>query len=154
MTINELMQKPEIDSNIKLREAYLQFEKLLSELRKRDLPDSLLISINKDIEELNSSSSSGDKLRKMVKDKQTGILKVLEKDLKLVPQNYYRNIWLAVGMSAFGIPLGVAIGVSLKNMAFIGIGLPIGLPIGILVGTRMDKKAFKEGRQLDLEIKY
>ena len=153
MTINELIQKPENDSNIKLKEGYLQFEKLLIELRKRDLPDSFVVSINKDIEELNSTSSSGDPLRKIVKDKQSRIIKVLEKDLKLVPQNYYRNIWLAVGMTAFGLPLGVAIGLSLKNMAFIGIGLPIGLPIGILVGTRMDKKAFKEGRQLDLEIK-
>lgn len=154
MTINELIQKPENDSNIKLKEGYLQFEKLLIELRKRDLPDSFVVSINKDIEELNSTSSSGDPLRKIVKDKQSRIIKVLEKDLKLVPQNYYRNIWLAVGMTAFGLPLGVAIGLSLKNMAFIGIGLPIGLPIGILVGTRMDKKAFKERRQLDLEIKY
>lgn len=154
MTIIELIQKPENDSNIKLKEAYLQFEKLLMELRKRELPVSFLVSINKDIEELNSTSKSGNELRKIVKDKQTRIIKVLEKDLKLVPQNYYRNIWLAVGMTAFGLPLGVAIGLSLKNMAFIGIGLPIGLPIGILVGTRMDKKAFKEGRQLDLEIKY
>lgn len=154
MTIIELIQKPVNDSNIKLKEAYLQFEKLLMELRKRELPVSFLVSINKDIEELNSTSKSGNELRKIVKDKQTKIIKVLEKDLKLVPQNYYRNIWLAVGMTAFGLPLGVAIGLSLKNMAFIGIGLPIGLPIGILVGTRMDKKAFKEGRQLDLEIKY
>ncbi|HSN48295.1 MAG TPA: hypothetical protein VLR29_06000 [Flavobacterium sp.] len=154
MTINELIQKPENDSNIKLGEAWLQFEKLLIELRKRELPDSLVVSINKDIEELNSTRSSGNELRKIIKDKQTNIIKVLEKDHKLVPQNHYRTIWLALGMAAFGIPLGVAIGTSLGNMAFLGIGMPIGMGIGILVGTGMDKKAFKEGRQLDLEIKH
>ncbi|HSQ45887.1 MAG TPA: hypothetical protein VLM44_03100 [Lutibacter sp.] len=152
MKIIELNQKPDIDKNVKLKEACLQFEKLLIELRKKELPDSLVVSFNKDIQELNSTSSSGDELRKLVKDKQTRIIKVLEKDLKLVPKNYYRNLWLALGMGAFGIPLGVAFGASFGNMAFLGIGIPIGLAIGIAVGTAMDKKAFEEGRQLDMEV--
>ena len=57
-------------------------------------------------------------------------------------------------MSAFGIPLGVAFGASLDNMAFLGIGIPIGMAIGMAVGAGMDKKAFEEGRQLNLEIPY
>ena len=69
-------------------------------------------------------------------------------------KNHYRNTWLALGMAAFGIPLGVAFGMSLRNLAFLGIGLSIGLAIGIAVGTGMDKKAFEEGRQMDLEIKH
>lgn len=121
-------------------------------MRKKELPDGLVVSVNKDIEDLNSISSSGDELRKIVRKKQTRIIKSLEKELKLVPKNYYRNLWLAAGMGAFGIPIGVAFGASLGNMAFLGIGLPIGLVIGIAVGTGMDKKAFEEGRQIDLEI--
>ena len=154
MKIKELNQKPGIDKNVKLKETYLQFEKLLIELRKKELPDGLVGSINNDIEDLNSTSSAGDELRKIVKKKQTRITRLLEKELKLVPKNYYRNLWLALGMTAFGLPLGVAFGVALGNMAFLGIGLPIGLGIGIAVGTGMDKKAFEEGRQIDLEIKY
>ncbi|TKB95969.1 hypothetical protein [Pedobacter cryophilus] len=154
MKINQLNQKPEIDYHLKLKELYLQFELLLSEIRKKEVPDLIIISINKDIEELNSIASSGNELRKILKKKQTGIIKLLEKELKLVPKNYYRNLWLALGMSVFGLPLGVAFGTIIGNMAFLGIGLPIGLAIGIAVGTGMDKKAFKEGRQLDLEIKY
>ncbi|MFO8022521.1 MAG: hypothetical protein R6U65_08640 [Perlabentimonas sp.] len=153
MIIKELTPKPEIDINIKLKEAFSQFEKLLAELRKRDLPDSLVESINQDIEELNSTSVSGDELRKMLKIKQTGIIKLLEKELKLVPKNYYRNLWLAVGIAAFGLPLGVVFGASFGNMAFLGIGLPLGMAIGIGVGTRMDKKALEDGRQLDIELK-
>ncbi len=152
MIIKELTPKPEIDKNIKLKEAFSQFEKLLAELRKRDLPDSLVESINQDIEELNSTSVSGDELRKMLKIKQTGIIKLLEKELKLVPKNYYRKLWLALGMGAFGLPLGVVLGASFGNMAFLGIGLPLGMAIGIGVGTRMDKKALEDGRQLDVEI--
>ena len=154
MNIKELNQNPDLDKNVKLKETFLLIEKLLIELRKKELPDGLVVSINKDIEDLNSISSSGDELRKIVRKKQTRIIKLLEKELKLVPKNYYRNLWLAVGMAAFGIPIGVAFGASFRNMAFLAIGLPIGLAIGSAVGTGMDKKAFEEGRQLDLEIKY
>ena len=154
MKINELNRKPGIDNNVKLEGTYMQFEKLLTELRKKELPDGLVASINKDIEDLNSISSSGDGLRKTVRKKQSRIITLLEKELKLVPRNYYRNLWLALGMAVFGTPVGVAFGTILGNMAFLGIGLPIGMAIGIAVGTGMDKKAFKEGRQIDWEMKY
>ena len=154
MKIIELQQKPDIEKNVKLKEAYIQFEKLLFELRKKDLPDGLVMSINKDIEELNTTSSSGDEMRKIIKKIQTKNIKLLEKEIKLVPKNYYRNLWLALGMASFGIPLGVALGASLGNMAFIGLGVPVGVPVGLGVGSGMDKKAFNEGRQLDVEIKY
>ena len=153
MKINELNQTSGIDKNLKLVERYLQFEKLLVELRKRELPVGLVVSINRDIEDLNSISGSGDELRKVIRKKQTRIIKLLEKELKLVPKNYYRNLWLVVGMAGFGIPIGVALGASQGNMANFGLGFPIGLAIGIAVGSGMDKKAFKEGRQIDLEIK-
>ncbi len=93
-------------------------------------------------------------MRTIIKKKQTRIIKLLEKEVKLVPKNYYRNLWLVLGMVTFGIPIGVAFGTSLGNMAFIGIGLPIGLAIGIAVGSGLDKKAFEEERTLDVEIKY
>jgi hypothetical protein len=154
MKINELNQKPGIDKDIKLEKTYTQFGKLLIELRKNNLPDGIVVSINKDIEELNSITGPGDELRKIARKKQTRIIKSLEKELKIVPKNYYCNLWLVLGMTVFGIPVGAAFGAVLRNMAFLGIGLPIGLVIGMAVGTGMDKKAFKEGRQLDLEIKY
>lgn len=53
-------------------------------------------------------------------------------------------------MSAFGIPLGVAYVSIIGNMAFLSIGLPIGMVLGMAVGAGMDKKALKEGRQLDI----
>ena len=59
---------------------------------------------------------------------------------------------LVLGMSVFGLPLGVAFGASLGD--FLGIGLPVGMAIGIAVGMEMDRKAYENGKQLDLEIKY
>jgi hypothetical protein len=152
MKIIELNQKPALDTSAKLKDAYLQLESLLVELRTKELPESLVISINKDIEELNANAGSEKELRKIVKRKQKRMIESLERELKLVPKNYYRNLWVAVGMAAFGLPIGVAFGAGFGNMAFLGIGLPIGLAIGAAVGARMDKKAFEEGRQLDLDI--
>jgi len=154
MKIMELLQNSDIEKNVDRKDIYFQFEKLLIELRKRELPDGIVISINKDIEELNSTSVSGRELRKKIAKTQNRILNLLEKEVKLVTKNYYQKIWLALGIAAFGVPLGVVLGTSLGNMAFLGIGLPIGLAIGIALGSGMDKKALKEGRQLDIEIKY
>ena len=78
---------------------------------------------------------------------------MIEKELMLVPKNTFRNRWMAIGMAAFGIPIGMAFGVSMGNMAFLAIGIPIGMSIGIAIGTGMDKKAFEEGRQLDIDIR-
>jgi hypothetical protein len=154
MEINKLKQRPDLGENTNLGKAYLQFETLLSEIIKKRLPGTIVFSINRDIDEINSILFPGNELRKQIKKRQARILKLIEKERKLVPKNYYRNLWLAVGMSAFGIPIGFALAESIGNMAFIGIGLPIGLAIGIAVVTSLDKKALKEGRQLDIEIKF
>ncbi|MBK7094304.1 MAG: hypothetical protein IPH57_04320 [Saprospiraceae bacterium] len=153
MKLHELNHRPD-NEDFKLNEIYSQFTKLLIELEKRELPDEIVISINNDIDEINSITNIGNELRKQIKKRLQRIIKLLEKDLKLVPRNYYRNIWMALGMAVFGIPLGAAVGTSLGNMAYLGIGLPIGLAIGLGFGNGMDKKALKEGRQLDIEIKY
>lgn len=152
MKIHEINQKTDIEQNVKLQAAYVQIEKLLSELHKRDLPDEVAVAINQEIEAINTSSFSAGDLRKTIKNKQTKILKLLEKEVKLVPINYYRNLWFGFGMAILGLPLGVVFGLSLGNMAYLGIGLPIGMVIGMAIGEGMDKKAIEEGRQLDIKI--
>lgn len=154
MKIKELSPRPEVENNDKLKKAVGQFENLLDELRHRDLPDELVLSINTDIEKLSASPMSGDDLVKTIKKVQARIVKSVEKGAKLVPINYYRNLWLPLGMAVYGLPLGVVFGLSLGNMAYLGIGLPIGMALGIAVGSQMDKKAYKEGRQLGIEIKH
>jgi|SRR5690554_32361 len=154
METKELNKRPGIEQHKKLISTYAQFDTLLTELKKRELPEEIVLFINEGIDEVNSASDSEKELSSQIKKTQTSILKLVEKELKLVPKNYYRNIWLALGMAAFGIPLGVAFGISMGNMGLLGLGLPIGLAIGIAVGAGMDKKAFESGRQLNLEIKY
>ncbi|WP_445750176.1 hypothetical protein [Polaribacter sp.] len=152
MNINDLQLIVDINTNNKLQQSVNQFESLLRELRKKTLPETLVVAINKMIEEINGVTSEK-QLQKVIKKRQFSLIQLLEKEVKIVPKYYYRNLWMALGMSAFGIPMGVIFGLSLKNMAFVGIGLPIGMAIGIAVGNAKDKKAFDEGRQLDIVIK-
>ncbi len=153
MEIKELKKRPSIDQNKKLINAYSQFDNLLTALKNKELPEGIVKSINNGIDQINTVSKSEKELRKQIRKTQSAILKLIEKELKLVTKNHYRNTWLAVGMAVFGLPLGVAFGTSIGNMGLLGIGLPIGMVIGMAVGSGMDKKAFESGRQLDLEIK-
>lgn len=154
MEINELKKRDGIDSNKKLTELYVQFGKLLSELRKRDLPDKVVQSINTNIDLINPALETAEQWRKQLRKTQSDILRLIEKELKLVTKNHYRNIWMALGIAAFGVPLGVVFGASLGNMAFMGIGIAMGIPVGLVIGTGLDKKAAEEGRQLDVEINH
>ena len=58
MDIKELNKRPNIEQNIKLHRTYLQFEKLITELRKKELPTEILSTINTYIDAINSISNS------------------------------------------------------------------------------------------------
>ena len=150
--IKELNKRSGIENNKRLASKYKFFEELISELNKKEIPSEIVDSINKEIDEINSFSDTNKGLLKLVKKKQASILELIEKELKLVLKNHYRNKWMAIGIGAFGVPFGVAFGAALKNMAFIGIGIPIGMAIGIAIGTAKDKEALDNGKQLDLEV--
>lgn len=151
----ENLEKEDLSTyNEKARKEYTVFESLIAELQKIELPDDMITLINQKITAINAFSGTNRDFLKLLKSSKRTIIKTLEKKLKIVPKNYYRNLWMALGMSAFGIPLGLVFSMIISNMAFLGIGLPIGMVIGMAVGSEMDKKASQDNRQLDLEISY
>ncbi|SHE43318.1 hypothetical protein [Chryseobacterium takakiae] len=145
--------KPELFTDTKTQALYDQFQQLLNELGKNKISPETAEKINRGTAVINSTNLRDKDLYKLLKQKQNDIIKILEKEHKIVPKNYYRNLWMAVGMGAFGVPIGVAFGLLIHNIALLSIGLPIGLGIGVVVGSSLDKKAEAEGRQLDVEIK-
>ncbi len=153
MMINELIERPGIERSSKLDIAYMQFGKLICELNKRELPLEIVNSINKDIDAINSMPDSAKELRTQIRTRHSKIIELLEKELKIVPKNYYRGVWLSLGIG-IGLPMGVALGSAAGNMGYIAIGMLFGMIGGMAYGGNLDKKAFKEGRQLDIEIKY
>jgi hypothetical protein len=153
MEIKELRKRLSLDQNKRLTCAYNQFSSLLIELKTKELSDEIIIFINKGIDQINSTSISEKEARKLIKKTQSCSLNLIEKQHKLVAKNHYRNMWLAIGMGVFGVPIGVIIGTYSGNMSFIGVGIPLGMSIGIVYGSFMDKKAIEEGRVLEFEIK-
>lgn len=153
MNIVEPKERQDLSGSIKLSRIYDQLAELLKELKKKELPHKVIESVNQDIEELNSTPLTGIELRRLVKQKQTKIINLVEKELKITPKNHYRSLWFILGIS-FGSGIGVCFGIIIGNMGLSGIGIPIGMVIGMAVGSAMDRKAFEEGRQLDVEIKY
>ena len=154
MNYTELGDRQNISNDIKLSKIYSQFRELLNELKKKELSQNIVAIINDCVRNINSSTLMGSQLRKLIKENQTSILKQTQKELKIVPQNYYRNLWMLSGFTVFGLPIGIIFGAIIGNMGLLVIGLPIGMAIGATIGLGMDKKAYKEGRQLNLEIKY
>jgi len=148
--ILEPIQRPELTD--KTKNAYEQFEKLILEIKKKKLPKEIELVINKHITQLNSVTDTGKTLQNAIRKEQSKIVGVLAQKLKIVPKNYFKKTWFVLGMTVFGLPIGAAMGFSLSNMAYLGIGLPVGMSIGLAMGANMDKKAKEEGRQLDIEI--
>jgi hypothetical protein len=154
MTLTPLKERTDIATDTKLNGMYTQLGVFLQELEKKSPTPELATYINSCVEEINNSTLAGNGLRRLLRTKQGAVVKQAEKTMKLVPKNYYRNLWMMVGMSAFGVPLGAGFGAIMGNMGLLGLGLPIGMAIGLAVGSGMDKKALQEGRQLEVEFKH
>ncbi len=146
------VQREHLSENEDFIKVHQRYCKILAEVEQRN-PDSTLVEkLNEHTSAINAFDGDVKPLLKQYWRSQNKVVRQIERDLKLVPKGYYRNLWMILGLSVFGIPFGVAFATALGNIAFIGIGLPIGMPIGLAVGTAMDQKAEQEGRQLDVSL--
>lgn len=153
MNILELNPRSDLQNDPKSAAAFSQFSDMVKAVKEKELNPAVVTALNEGIQSINSTPLTGKDLTKLIKTKQQGILKLLEKEQKIVPKNYYRTMWMLLGMTSFGLPMGVAFGMAMGNIGLLGLGLPIGMAIGLAVGTSMDKKAVAEGRQLNFEVK-
>jgi len=150
ITFTELKNFDSSSFSDKQKKTIEQLKRLLQLLTEREIPEEVVAQINQEIEQLNSFQGSAKNTFVQIRRSYLKILRIIEKELKLVPKNHYRNTWMILGMSIFGVPMGVALSVPSGNFGLLGAGLPIGMGIGIAVGTAMDKKAEQNNRQLDL----
>lgn len=148
MDLIELKKRPSLSENEKLNSTYSRFEMLLKELKKKELPKNIIKSINQHTEELNATSFTDKKLRRLIEKKHGEIQTFVAKELKITPKGHYLSIGIAIGVS-IGMMLGTVFGLSLDNIGLMAIGIPVGVAIGLAIGAKMDKTAFEEGRQLN-----
>lgn len=149
MQLLAIDKEPKFEVNSDLEKSAFLYQGLLDAIAKKDVPTELIREINEHTRGINAATGTPKALEKTITRHQNAILKTLEKQLKIVPQSHYQTQFLAIGMAAFGIPIGLVFGTILGNMGFLGIGLPIGMALGIALGGSKDKKAASQGLQLD-----
>lgn len=152
MTFLPLEERPELTSQSKIQKRFNTLNQVWNEIQKKDVPPATLEKLNGFIEEFNRLDTNDKTLKKAITKTRTNLLTTLQKDLGITPKHYYRNLWMGLGMAIFGVPLGVMFGFSFGNMAYLGLGIPLGLAFGLAMGEQKDKKAAKEGKQLDVDI--
>src|SRR5690606_12175092 len=110
MSLTELSKWPHAEGAASSNRMHEQFNALLDELKGKDIPPEVIVSVNEHTEALNASQLNDSEFEKAAKSAQAKIVKLLQRELNIVPKNYYRNLWMAIGMSAFGLPIGMAFG--------------------------------------------
>ena len=68
----------------KADELYMQFNDFVDELNSRSIPENTISAINREIEEINSSTEIGVSMKSLIVKKLTAILKLLEKEHKQI----------------------------------------------------------------------
>ncbi len=149
--ILELTQKPGPDRPAKLNKYLDRLNRLVDALKKNEPDRSHEDVLNTAIHNLNHFHGNDHEMIDQARLTYKRMYDYVLKEMGLVPRGYYQALWIGLGMAIFGVPLGMAMGAALGNFAFIGIGPGMGLPIGIAIGTEKDKKAAREGRQLDFK---
>lgn len=135
------------------RESIRDFQDLIDAINSKNLSAETAELVQNKVQYLNSLEVSSKPFLKELKKVKKDILEVLQKKQKLVPENYYTSLWMALGMSVFGLPIGMVISSFTGKISFIAIGLPLGMTIGSFYGAHLDKKAVKENGILRLRKK-
>jgi hypothetical protein len=150
MEIIELRKNNDLSQKESTVKAFSKLEKTLAVLREIKLSEASIKKINYKINMLNSFQGSERKFRNKLLIQKHNIVELARKDNGFVPEKYYQNQWFVLGMSLFGMPIGLLFSLASDNIGLLGIGLPIGMLIGYVIGKQKDENAKKEGKQLIL----
>lgn len=149
MKIIALNKKQHIYQGKNIVKHYSQFERLIIDLKEREIPAGIIQTINHEINLINSYTGKEKDFLRLVKNAQKDTLKLLEEELKLVPKLYYRNYWTVIGMVA-----GLLFSLTLSLLGFddtwnsFGLLIPLGLVFGSFAGNNKDEETKKNGLQL------
>lgn len=116
MNLIELNEIEYIGLNSKRDRICFQLVELFSEFTRKDLGSNLTRQINLELMLLNSSTLSNSELKILFKQKQTIILRLVEKVHKVIAKSHYRKYRMFLGMYSFGLPTCVAFGIIMGNI--------------------------------------
>ncbi|MEM6345539.1 MAG: hypothetical protein AAF927_16725 [Bacteroidota bacterium] len=148
--LNSLIKPDFVGQNEKLQKSFDKTQALIEALNQRELPEDTQAAVQAEIEGLNAGITEVKAYTKSLSKAYNNMVKRVQKDVGLSPKGYHRSQWMVLGMTIFGLPLGMAFGMMLDNLGLMGLGLPIGMGIGLAIGSGLDEKAAKEGKQLSV----
>lgn len=150
--INELIEDKSYTHD-KTHQLYNKINGYLVALNSHEveIPEEVQQKINQELNRFTSFEGNEKKVRKELRYSFHRIKKWVVKDLKLVPIDHYKNLWMALGISLFGVPFGATWMSISGNAAYFAIGIPLGMVIGLSIGINLDKKAERNGLQLDFK---
>lgn len=136
----------------KAQKSWQGLNDLIAALNAKDLDEGLREQVEALLRPAREASGSDKERRKRYRKVTNRVLALVQKQTKLVPRNYHRDLWMSLGLAVFGVPIGIAMGSAMDNMGLMGAFMPIGLAIGLAVGAGMDKQAQQQGLQLDFPV--
>ncbi|WP_442264973.1 hypothetical protein ACSIGC_11530 [Tenacibaculum sp. ZS6-P6] len=153
MEIIELKKNNYLTQKETTKKAFSNLEKTLVALRRLNLSEDSVIKINDKIQEINSFNEDSErKFRRKILIQKSNIINLMVKTEGLIPEKHYQNQWFVLGMTTFGIPIGLVFSMAIGSTAFLGLGFPLGMLIGSMIGKQKDEKAKKEGKQISLSF--
>ena len=144
--IEKLKNRAELSQNTKYAKVSNKMQDLIDALNQKEISNEIIRVINEDIKTLNLFVGTDKQLIKLTKKTTAKILKFVDTKLKLVAKHHYRNVGMIIGML-----FGPIVTLPFDGFGYSGLGLVFGMAFGIAIGTNLDKKAAKEGKQLDVE---
>ena len=121
---------------------YREFIHIITGLERRDLSETDIESIEKELDALNLDSNlkiSPKALRRFKK--------YLKDTFSLTPKGYYTNLGIALG-SSFGLLVGVIALSHFERSMGISAGISFGMLIGLMIGRTKDSQAKAAGNLL------
>jgi len=149
--LKSLLNKTNEKSEIKV---YGKFIGMLTDLKNKDLTETQLQSIEKELAALNLNTKTENQ-KKYIRKKLAAFEKYLRDQYSFVSEGFYTAMGVSLGLS-FGAGLGLTIGTSIEAGVGTSIGLSmgagIGMTFGIIIGATKDAEAKKQGRVLKTKL--
>lgn len=125
---------------------YQEFIHILTSLKKRNMSDAELQSIEDALDGLDLISTPKNN-RKHYSLALRKFKKYLKDSFSLVSKSHFTNLGIGLGMS-FGVVFGIVVLSGFERSLGIAFGIGFGMLVGLVIGRRLDDKATAEGRVL------
>jgi len=145
---NSLLIQTKRKSEIKI---YQTFSGILTDLIRRDLPDSQKYAIENKLEQLELSANPNNR-KKHLKQKLATFTSYLKEEFSLTPEEYYQDTGVSYGI-LYGMLAGIVLGPTLDISNGLVIGMVVGMAIGMVIGQKKDKEAKAENLVMHTQIK-